>query len=135
MKSRLASRQTGITLVGLIFLLAIFGFIGLLGLKVTPTVTEFLAVKKAIFKAKDAGATAIEVRNSFDRQAETGYIESVNGKDLELIKDGDRFEISVAYQKKIPVAGPVSLLIDYEASTSPRIQAKAQSKPAPTAQK
>ena len=122
MKSKSVSRQQGITLVGLIFILAVFGFIGLMGLKITPTVIEFIAIKKAIVKAKESGTTAAEIKNSFDRQAETGYIDSITSKDLELSKDGDRFEVSVDYQKKVPLAGPVSLLIDYAATTSTRLQ-------------
>lgn len=119
MKSGSTSRQGGISLVGLLFVLGVLGVIGVFALKVTPTVIEFMAVKKAIAAAKAGGTTPVEIKRSFDRQANTGYIDSVSSKDLELSKDGDQIEVSVAYQKKIPLAGPVSLLIDYEASTSP----------------
>lgn len=107
------------TLISLILILAVLGFIGLIGLKVTPTVIEFMAIKKALVKAKESGTTIIEIKRSFDKQTETGYIDSVSSKDLEITKDGDRIELSVAYAKKIPVLGPVSLLIDYAASTAP----------------
>lgn len=112
-------RQRGITLVGLIFILAILGAIGVLGLKVVPTVVEYASVKKAVAGARDSGKTIPEIRAAFDRQADVGYIESVTGKDLEIYKDGDDIQIDFAYSKKIPLFGPASLLLEYAGSTAP----------------
>jgi hypothetical protein len=42
----------------------------------------------------------------------------VSGKDLEIIGNSGAFDVSVAYQKKIELFGPVSLLIDYMATTA-----------------
>ena len=118
MNSKLKSKQRGITLVSLIVVLAILGFLGLIGLKVLPTVSEFMSVKKALVKAKESGTTVAAVKTSFDKQCETTYIESVSSKDLEITKDGDRIDLSIAYAKKIPLFGPASLVIDYAASTA-----------------
>lgn len=120
MKLRSNTGQRGVSLTGLIFILAIVGSIAVLGLKVVPTVSEYLAAKKAIASAKAAGTTPAEVRSSFDKQADVGYIESISGKDLEIVKNGEAMDVSFAYQKKIQLVGPVSLLIDYEASTAPK---------------
>lgn len=119
------SKQGGITLVGLIFVLVVLGVVGVLGLKVTPTVIEFMSIKKAIASAKAAGPTPIEIRKSFDRQTQTSYIDSVTSKDLELTPNGDQVEVSIEYQKKIPMMGPVSLLIEYAASTAAPLSATA----------
>lgn len=118
------NRQSGVSLFGLIFILAIIGVIAVLGMKVVPTFTEYLSVKKAIVSAKAAGSTVAEVRSSFDKQAEVGYIDAISGKDLEIVKNGDGLDVSFAYQKKIPLFGPASLLMDYEGSTAPKIPAK-----------
>lgn len=111
-------KQAGITLVGLIFVLAILGVVGVLALKIVPTAIEFMSIKKAMAAAKAAGTTPLEIRSSFDKQANTGYIDTISGKDLEFTKDGDQIDVSVAYQKKIPLIGPASLLIDYAATTA-----------------
>lgn len=124
MKLRSNARQYGVSLTGLIFILVIIATLAVLGLRVVPTVTEFLAAKKAITSAKAAGTTPAEVRASFDKQAEVGYIESITSKDLDIVKNGDSLDVSFAYQKKIPLIGPVSLLIDYEDSTAPKRLAK-----------
>jgi type II secretory pathway pseudopilin PulG len=118
MKLRSQIKQEGVSLVGLIFILAILGVLAVLGLKVVPTVTEYASIKKAIDLAKASGTTVREIQTSFDKQASAGYIDSISGKDLEIIKDGNDIEISFAYQKKIPLVGPTSLLIDYAGSTA-----------------
>jgi hypothetical protein len=107
--------QSGISLTSLIFLLAIIGFVGVLALRIVPSVTEYMAVKKAIAAARVAGVTPQEIRTAFDRHAEIAYIRSISGKDLDIGKDN---EVSFSYQKIIHLAGPASLVLDYEGSTS-----------------
>jgi hypothetical protein len=110
-------KQQGISLVGLIFVLAILAMLAVIGLKVVPTVTEYMAVNKAIAKAKTDGSTPVEIRNSFDKQADVAYITSITGKDLEVYNGGNGLEVSFAYDKKIPLVGPASLLIEYAGTT------------------
>jgi hypothetical protein len=127
MKSRSNQKQTGVSLTGLIFILAILGAVAVLAMKIVPTVTEFMAVKKAIVTAKAAGSTPAEVRASFDKQADVGYIDSISGKDLEIVPQNGVMEVSFAYEKRIPLVGPASLLLDYQGSTVSKRSAKTQS--------
>ena len=53
--------QQGITLVGLIVVLAVIGAIAVLAMKVTPTVTEYFSIKKAIASVKAAGGSVPEL--------------------------------------------------------------------------
>lgn len=117
MKLASANHQRGITLFGLIFVLAILGSIGVLGLKVVPTVIEYTAIKKAIVASKEGATTVRDVQASFDKRANVGYIESISGKDLVVVKNGSDFDISFAYDKKIPLFGPASILLEYEGTT------------------
>ena len=117
MSVRLIGRQRGITLVGLIFVLAILGVLGVLGLKVVPTVLEFQSIKRAINSARVNAVTVRDVQTAFDKQANIGYIEAITGKDLVIVKNGTDFDVSFAYDKKIPLVGPASLLLEYEGST------------------
>ncbi|MET0320849.1 MAG: DUF4845 domain-containing protein, partial [Duganella sp.] len=76
-------RQDGVSLVGLILVLAVLGFIAVLALKILPTYTEYRAVKNAIVSAKAAGGnSAPDIRKAFDASATTGYITAINGSDL-----------------------------------------------------
>jgi hypothetical protein len=110
--------QRGLSMVGFLFGIIIVALLAVLGMKVVPTVVEYMAIKKAIITAKGAGTTVKEIQDSFDRQRETAYIESINGKDLEITKTSDGYDVSVAYEKKISLFGPASLLLEYEATTA-----------------
>ena len=107
MKSGSSSKQDGITLVGLIFVLAIVGLVGVLALKVSPTVIEFMSIKKAMATAKASGTTPIEIKKTFDKLTETGYIDSVSSKDLELTPNGDQIEL-IALPVESGIAAPMS---------------------------
>jgi type II secretory pathway pseudopilin PulG len=110
--------QRGVSLVGLIFVLAILGALGVFALKVFPTFLEFRAIKGGIAVAKSAGGTIREMQQSFDKNADINMVDAITGKDLVFSKDTGETEISFAYEKRIPIAGSVSLLIDYAGTTA-----------------
>lgn len=120
------NRERGLSLVGFLFAIIVVALVAVLAMKVVPTVIEYSAIKKAIVNAKNAGTTVKEIQTSFDRQRETSYVESVSSKDLEITKTGDGWDVSVAYQKKIELFGPASLVIDYEATTASGAAKKAR---------
>jgi len=114
-------KQGGLSVTGLILVLLVGFFVAVLALRVVPSVTEYMAVKKAIVAAKAAGSTPQEIRAAFDRQADVGYIQSISSKDLDISKEND---VSFSYQKVIHLAGPASLVLDYEGSTARNRPAK-----------
>jgi type II secretory pathway pseudopilin PulG len=111
--------QQGISLTGLIFVLVIVGLIGVFGMRTVPSVLEYRAIVKSIAVAKAAGGTVQEMRTVFDRNADVGYITSVAGRDLVFSRDNGQVDISFAYEKRLPIAGNVSLVIDYAGTTDP----------------
>ncbi len=110
--------QQGISLVGLIFVLAILGFLGVLGLKIVPTYVEYRAISNGIKLAKASGSTVREIQAAFDKNASVTYIDTLKGKDLLISAESGEIEVSFAYEKRIPLVGPASLLIDYSGSTA-----------------
>lgn len=112
--------QRGISLSGLIFVLAILGVVAVFGLKLVPTYTEYSAIKGAIKTAKATNGTVREMQTSFDKAADINYITSISARDLIFTKENGETEISFAYEKRIPLAGPVSLVIDYAGTTDKR---------------
>lgn len=116
--SLVRNRQAGLSLTGLIMLLIIIGLIAVLAMKVVPTFTEYRSIKTAIASVKAAGGSPLEMRAAFNRQAQVGYIDAINGSDLNIVRNGDQTDISFSYEKLIPLVGPVSLLINYEGTTA-----------------
>ncbi len=111
-----ARRQRGLTLFGLLSWAILIGAIAYVALRVFPTVNEYLTIQRSIDKiAASAPSTVAEARAAFERQKDIEYsISSIGGKDLEVTKENDKVVISFAYDKEIPLYGPVFLLIKYE---------------------
>lgn len=115
-------RQRGLSLLGLIVLGVIIVFGALVTMKIFPTATEFIAVKRAVDKAQREGTDLISIRNAFDRAAAVDDITSITSKDLLIQRDPQGgFNVSFAYEKRIPLVGPASLVLDYrgEARAAP----------------
>ena len=44
---------------------------------------------------------------------------SIRGKDLLITREGGNVSIGFRYEKRIPLFGPASLLLDYQGNSSP----------------
>lgn len=110
------ARQRGLTLFGLLFWGILVGFTGYLLVRALPTVNEYLTIQRTVDKiAKEQPATVAAARQAFDKQRDLEYsISSVSGSDLSITKENDQVVIGFAYEKEIPVMGPVYILIKYE---------------------
>lgn len=110
------THQRGITLFGLVFWALMISFGAYLALRVFPTVNEYLTIQRAVDKiASTQPPTVAEARAAFERQRDLEYsITAINGNDLLVTKENDKVVIGFAYNKEIPIYGPVFLLIKYE---------------------
>lgn len=116
MRQGRAMGQRGMGLFELLFWLVLIGGVVLLGLKVFPTVNEYLTIQRAVDKIAASGVTtATEVRTAFEATKAIEYsISSISGKDLQVTKEGDRIVIRYAYNVEIELVPPVYLLMKYE---------------------
>ena len=112
------ARQRGMSIVTLIFILAVLAAVGAVVMKALPSFLEYQAVLKAVDRAKGE-TTPNGVRNAFDRSAQVDNIESITGKDLTIARDGDQTVVSFAYDKEFHMFGPAWLLLKYEGRSRP----------------
>jgi hypothetical protein len=113
------SRQGGVSLTGLILVLMVLGAFALLAIKIVPSYLEFRTVRDGMVRAKASGGSAAEMRQSFDKFAEINNVRSIHGRDLVISRGGANPEISFAYEKRIPLTGRATLVIDYDGTTDP----------------
>lgn len=118
-KNRIASRsrQRGLSFFGLVFVGVIAVAVFAIGGQSLPIFLEYTSAKKAIEKAK-VESTVPGVRAAFDRAAQIDDITSIQGKDLEVTKRGDKVVVSFKYAREIPLAGPAYLVYRFEAQTN-----------------
>ncbi|TXL67340.1 DUF4845 domain-containing protein [Zeimonas arvi] len=122
--ARLASRaalrraQRGLSLIGLLFVAAVVIAIAVVAMRVVPSALEYMAIKGAVEKVVTSGApSARELQVAFDRFAAVDDIKSISGRDLIIEKVDGATVVSFAYEKRIELAGPVSLVIAYHGSS------------------
>ncbi len=105
--------QAGVSLFGAVFVLALLGVCFLIAAKTIPPVVEYRSIVKLVAKVAAESKSVDAARDDFDRNAYVSDISTISGKDLDIKRDGEGVVIDYAYEKKIPLAGPVSLAIDY----------------------
>jgi hypothetical protein len=124
--------ESGVSLSGLIVVLIVLGAIALVAIKVTPAFFEYRAVKDSIVKAKaEAGSGSVrEIQQAFDKNAGVNDVSAITGRDLVITREGGDTEISFSYEKRVPLAGNVSLLFDFAGTTDPSgvVAARAETK-------
>ena len=113
--------QKGVSLSGLLLWGIVCAMIALLVIKVAPSAIEYYKTQKAIKTvATNAapGATVPDLRKAYGKYVEVEHLSDVRPEDLDIAKEGNQIVISFAYDKKIPLFGPASLLLEYQASSS-----------------
>lgn len=114
------SKQSGVSLVGLLAVSVVLVAVALVGMKLVPPYLEFMAVKKVIksvAEEKGGASTAAEIRRSYELRASVDGIESVKAGDLEVTKDSSGLVVATRYRKEIPLAGNIGIYIDFSAAS------------------
>jgi|SRR5215471_8926455 len=114
-------RQGGLTLLSFLFVAVVVVVCVMIGFRVTPAYIEFYSVQKALQQAladaRDINSTT-EIRQAFQKRADAGYIESVQGSDIEVTRAKNEVTASATWTRKLPLVANVSLLLDFEASAT-----------------
>jgi len=115
------AQQRGLSLVGFMFVAAMVVCFVMIGFRLTPAYIEYYSVQKALEQAladaKDLNSVA-EIRAAFQRRADAGYIDSVTGKDIDVVKGKNEVTASATWTRKLPLVGNVSLFVDFDASAT-----------------
>lgn len=114
--------QRGVSLGGLLIGAVIFGVLALLAMKVAPEWIEYGKVKSAVkATAGDIGlkeASVSQIRESYSKRVEIDNITAVPPADLDITKENEQVVISFAYTRKVPLFANVSLVFDFEGTST-----------------
>lgn len=115
------TKQTGVTLTGLVIVLVLVSAVALVGFKLVPYLIEYQTIKKQ-FKsiAEDPAmrnATRATVERAFVNRAMVDNIESVKPQDLDISKDGGELVVSADYSVKVPLFANVAACLDFHPSS------------------
>jgi hypothetical protein len=112
--------QDGVSLMGLMVVSTLLIIVALVGMKVVPAYMEFLSVKKVLTAMEQDPLdtmSASDIKKSFDKRANVAYISVVKGSDLTIEKTSSGTVVSVEYQVVKPIAGNLSVLLDFSTTS------------------
>ena len=115
------TRQRGLSLISIMIVGGFLGFSLLIAFRTVPAISEYLAIErisKIIAEEGDGGASITEMRRSFDRRGQIDDVSTISGADLEISKVAGKVVVEAEYSRKVPVAGNVSLLFDFQVSSA-----------------
>jgi hypothetical protein len=116
------SGQRGLSIIGFLFVTGVIVVVAMVGFRITPAVIEYYSVQRALAEAlqdiRDPGSSIADVRRSFGRRADAGYIESVRASDIEITRENNQVTARVEWTRRLHLVANASLLLEFEASAS-----------------
>ncbi len=114
--------QRGLSFSGFIFGAFVFVLLSITGLKLIPAYMQFGAINN-IFTAiandpEMQKASLRDVRASFGKRSVIDNITAIKADDIDLEVNSGRLIITASYAVKVPLAGNVSLYLDFNASSA-----------------
>jgi hypothetical protein len=118
---QMQTRQRGLSMIGFLFVAVVVVTCVMIGFRVLPSYIEYYSVQKALEQSlvdvRDLNSAA-EVRKAFQKRADAGYIDSVSGRDVEVVKLKNEVTASASWTRKLPMVANVSLLLEFEATAT-----------------
>jgi hypothetical protein len=116
-------QQCGFSFTGFILVAAILISAAIFGMKIIPSYMENGKIQKAmdaiVHDPALQTATVAEIKDTFAKRAVTmDNVTSITENDLVIGKAEGRLSLSASYSVKVPLAGNVSLLIEFNPSAS-----------------
>ena len=114
-------RQKGLSLVGLILVLAVIFGLALLAFRVAPALIEYRTIERQMESiAQDQtlkGASRGQLDRAWAMRASVENIKSIDGTMIYYEKEGDQIVVTGEYSVKVPLFWNVSLWFDFKPSS------------------
>jgi len=121
MNSKQRLQQHGLSFSGFIFGAFLLVLASITGLKVIPAYIQYGQIKNtfaAIAHDPDMqNATARDIRSSFEKRADIDDITAIKSDEIEISNDKGNLVLSASYSVKVPLAGNVSLFLEFNPSS------------------
>ncbi len=112
-------RQRGMTMLGILVIIAVVGAWLYAGIRLAPKYLEYMRVASTLEKVGDEfssnpGTTEFMLRKSVERHFDIDMVEVITSNDIEINKEGGSFTMRAAYEDTVPLAGNVSFLVEFD---------------------
>ncbi|WP_426699765.1 DUF4845 domain-containing protein [Rhodanobacter sp. Col0626] len=118
------SRQTGVTLIGFLIIMAIVGFFAYMAMKLFPSYSEYMGVAKAMNQIATEGTNGKsldEIRRELMFKMNFQYVDdaTIKPKDITIQRNaGGASQLNVTYDKQIPFMYNIDFLLHFDKSVA-----------------
>jgi hypothetical protein len=116
------SKQTGVTLIGFLIIMAIVAFLAYMAMKLVPSYSEYLGVTKAMSQIASEGTNGKSldaIRRELMFKMNFQYVDdaTIKPKDITMVRGtGGDNQLRVAYDKQIPFMYNIDFLLHFSKS-------------------
>jgi hypothetical protein len=111
-------QQRGITLLGLLMVLMIFGFFAFIAMRLFPVYSENHSVTSAMKSLQGepgiATKTPEEIRLMLDRKFNIGYVDSVKPQNIKVTRSGTGYTLNIKYEVRKPMAYNIDFVATFD---------------------
>jgi hypothetical protein len=117
------SKQTGVTLIGWVILLAPVAICLYAGIRLTPVYLNYMKVAKTLeqlksdFKGSDPGSPDA-IRRTAQKHFDVESVDYPETKDLKVTREGKSWNVSVAYDDQAPLFANIFILVTFDKSVT-----------------
>lgn len=116
-----ASRQTGMTLIGFVFVLAIAAFFAFLIMRLFPVYSEYYAVQSDMKGvANEPGAATMSperIRELLNRRFYVSYVESVKPEHIKITRNNG-YNLTIKYEVRRPLVYNLDFVAMFDKTVS-----------------
>lgn len=116
------SKQSGVTLIGFLIILAVVGFFAYMAMKLLPSYSEYMGVVKAMNQISTEGGSGKsldELRRELMFKMNFQYVDdaTIKPKDITIVRQSSGAnELNVTYDKQIPFMYNIDFLLHFDKS-------------------
>jgi len=122
MNTAMPVQQRGMSFGGFIFAAFLLVICAIFGFRLIPAYVQDATINSTFGEiSRDPNmqnATPHDILQSFDRHSAVDDITAIKSSDIVISSDGGRPVLSASYSVKIPVAGNISLLLEFNPSSA-----------------
>ncbi|MGA8862332.1 MAG: DUF4845 domain-containing protein [Gallionella sp.] len=122
MNTAMPVQQRGLSFGGFIFGAFLLVICAIFGFRLIPAYIQAATIKNTFIEiAHDPNmqnASAHDIKESFNRHSSVDDITAINAESIDISSDGGTPVLSASYSVKIPVAGNISLLLEFNPSSA-----------------
>ena len=101
-ENRRWKNQQGITVIGILLVMIVIGFVALIGMKVVPMYIQYFTVRSSIESIRKepqlAQMSSTDIQAAIQKRFDIGYVNNITSRDLKIRNDRGGRVLDLSYQ-------------------------------------